>query len=95
MAKSLQLQTRLKYYKCDGVQKVVHWDTGAAVIADNTWRAMQAAKALSFDIDSKGNEQLDSKVVNRLLQQKLQTSIDHVKEEKNNSSELLNRPMTL
>ncbi|MCP4072567.1 MAG: xanthine dehydrogenase family protein molybdopterin-binding subunit [Hyphomicrobiales bacterium] len=35
-----------------GVQKIVPITNGVAVIADNTWRAFQAAEAIDFDWDS-------------------------------------------
>lgn len=50
-----------------GVKKVVLTDFGAAVIADNTWRAKNAALALDLTEDDKGNTSISSESINKQL----------------------------
>ena len=69
-----------------GVKHIVQWPKGVAVIADNTWRAQQAANALTFEIDNKGNEQLSSAHISKLLKTRLNKEIDHVKEKIDNTA---------
>lgn len=65
-----------------GVKKVLYWSEGAAVIADNTWRAQQAAKKLDLKLDTKGNETLTTDDIREALQQRLSGKIDHIKDKR-------------
>lgn len=51
-----------------GVQKVVLTDFGAAVIADNTWRARNAAGALTLQENDGGNGSLSTDTINGQLE---------------------------
>lgn len=46
-----------------GVKKVVDFPGGVAVIADNYWRAKEAALALDITFDTKGNEEISSETI--------------------------------
>ena len=50
-----------------GVKKVVLTDYGAAVIADNTWRAKNAALRLDVTEENGGNESISSTLINQKL----------------------------
>ncbi len=50
-----------------GVKKVVQIDEGVAVIADNTWRAKNAALALDLDEENNGHGDLSSESISQLL----------------------------
>lgn len=65
------VRNRAEIEKRPGVKKVVLTKYGAAVIADNTWRARNAVLALNTIEDSAGNEQLDSDQIARLLDETL------------------------
>lgn len=54
-----------------GVKKVVAKDDFVAVVADNWWRAHQAAKALDIDWDFGGNEQVNDASIRRFLEEGL------------------------
>lgn len=54
--------------KMPGVKNIVLIPEGVAVVADNTWRAKNAAAALKLDVDAKGNDKLSSeKIISSLL----------------------------
>ncbi|MCE7990599.1 MAG: xanthine dehydrogenase family protein molybdopterin-binding subunit [Roseivirga sp.] len=65
-----------------GVKKVIHWSEGAAVVADNTWRAQQAANKLELTLDTKRNGQLSTDQIRQALKQRLNGEIDHIKDRK-------------
>lgn len=52
-----------------GVKKVVLTEFGAAVIADNTWRAKNAALALDLQEDDAGNANLSSQIIDQQLEE--------------------------
>ncbi|GAB5527071.1 MAG: xanthine dehydrogenase family protein molybdopterin-binding subunit [Roseivirga sp.] len=70
-----------------GVKKAIYWPEGAAVIADNTWRAQQAANKLELKLDTKGNESLSTAQIREALTQRLSGKIDHVKDKKGSVDE--------
>ncbi len=51
-----------------GVEKVVLTDFGAAVIANNTWRARNAAAALTLQEENAGNANLSTDTINKQLE---------------------------
>lgn len=51
-----------------GVEKVLLTDYGAAVVADNTWRAKNAAVLLELEEDKVGNENISSPEIEKSLQ---------------------------
>ncbi len=54
-----------------GIKKVVLTEYGAAVIADNTWRARQGAMALDLEEDEAGNSGLSSASIDAQLEEVL------------------------
>lgn len=54
-----------------GVKKVVVTKYGAAVVADNTWRARTAAMAMDLDEDTAGNETLNSDQIAKMIKDAL------------------------
>lgn len=50
-----------------GVKKLIYNENGAVVIANNTWRAKNAALAIELDENSNGNESLSSESINELM----------------------------
>lgn len=61
------IPNRAEVEALDGVHKVVLTDYGAAIIADNTWRAKNAALVLEVEEDTKGNESISSEDIHRSL----------------------------
>ncbi len=70
-----------------GVKKVMYWPGGAAVIADNTWRAQQAANQLDLQLDTGGNESLSTEEIRKGLKERLSGEIDHIKDKRGNVDE--------
>ncbi|MEE9372128.1 MAG: molybdopterin cofactor-binding domain-containing protein [Saprospiraceae bacterium] len=58
--KIISIDNKEEIEKRKGVKKVVLTEFGAAVIADNTWRAKNAALALDVSEDNNGNSNLSS-----------------------------------
>lgn len=83
-AEVLSISNEAEILALRGVKKVMHWSEGAAVIADNTWRAQQAANKLDLELDTKGNESLSTDKIRQGLKQRLSGEIDHIKDEKGN-----------
>ena len=54
-----------------GVKKVVLTDYGAAVIADNTWRANNAAKSLDLEEDDGGNNDISTTSISARMKEVL------------------------
>lgn len=53
----------------DGVKKVVLTEYGAAVIADNSWRAKNATIVMELEEDTSGNESISSESIQASLEQ--------------------------
>lgn len=81
-AEVLSIHNEAEILALRGVKKVIHWAEGAAVIADNTWRAQQAANKLELELDTKGNETLSTDDIRAALEQRLAGEIDHIKDKK-------------
>lgn len=67
-----------------GVQKIVSLPNGAAVIANSTWQAIIAAKALTFELEETVNK-FSSETYITELQNKLNQNIEYVKEKHENT----------
>ena len=59
-AKILGVKNEEEVLNMPGVKKVVQIEEGVAVVADNTWRAKNAALKLELDIDPQGNDKLST-----------------------------------
>ncbi len=59
-AKILGVKNEEEVMKMPGVKKIVQIDEGVAVVADNTWRAKNAALKLELEIDPQGNDKLST-----------------------------------
>ena len=57
--------------KLPGVKKVVLTEYGAAVIADNTWRATNATKMLDLDEDDGGNSGISTGIITNRMKEVL------------------------
>lgn len=79
-AEVLAIDNEAEILSLRGVKKIVMWPAGAAVVADNTWRALQAAKRLELRLDTLGNESLSTDSLRQQLEERLIDPIDHVKE---------------
>ncbi|HUL32740.1 MAG TPA: xanthine dehydrogenase family protein molybdopterin-binding subunit [Candidatus Eisenbacteria bacterium] len=55
-----------------GVKSVVQVSTGVAVVADNTWSAMQGREALQISWDEGGNAKNSSEAIHKLYQSRLE-----------------------
>lgn len=83
-AEVISIKNEAEILSLRGVKKVILWPEGAAVIADNTWRAQQAANKLELELDTKGNESLSTDKIRQALKQRLSGKIDHIKDKKGN-----------
>ncbi len=61
-----------------GVRGVVEVPGGIAVVADNTWRAFQAAEALPIEVDAAGNDGVSTAAIDRDLRASLDGDPSHV-----------------
>ncbi|MEO1654424.1 MAG: molybdopterin cofactor-binding domain-containing protein, partial [Bacteroidota bacterium] len=64
---------------------------GAAVVADNTWRAKNAALALDLKEDNKGNEKISTEGIRKEMQKVLGQKPLAVAEEEGNTEEVLEK----
>ncbi|MEL6192375.1 MAG: molybdopterin cofactor-binding domain-containing protein [Bacteroidota bacterium] len=67
-----------------GVKKVVTTDNWVAVVADNTWRAKNAALSLKLEEDAQGNDNISSESIADMIETSLGTTPIAVVEEEGN-----------
>lgn len=72
-----------------GVKKVVTTDNWVAVVADNTWRAKNAALSLKLEEDAQGNDKISSESIAGMIEESLASTPIAVVEEEGNVSEAM------
>ena len=72
----LSIENEAEINQMPGVEKAVLTEYGAAVIANNTWRAKNAALAIKLNEDNGGNESVSSEGIAASLEASLQTQAD-------------------